>query len=182
SNDDCINSANDMNINGGEVTVVATGNDGLDSNGNLYINGGTVCAFGASSPECGIDANTEKGYSVIFTGGTLLAVGGSNSLPSTSASTQAYVSGSGSLTADQTVTLSDGSNTLATFTVPSFYGNTQMPVAPTGPGGGNTTSGGSIVISCAGLTSGSSYTLVCGTTSSTVTATLTGSSSGNRPW
>ena len=184
SRDDCINSSSHMYINGGDITVIATGNDGLDSNGNLYINGGTVRTFGSSSSECGIDANSEEGYSVIFTGGTLLAVGGNNSTPSTSASTQAYVSGSGSVTAGQTITLSDSSNTLATFTVPSNYGTTQSNVAPTGPGGsgpGGSTSGGSILVSCAGLTSGNSYTLVCGTTSTTVTATLTGSSGGNRP-
>ena len=85
--DDAINSSSHMYIKGGTVTAVSSGNDGLDSNGNLYIQGGTVMAFGTSSPECGIDANEEEGYTVIFTGGTLLSVGGGNSVPSTSEST-----------------------------------------------------------------------------------------------
>lgn len=119
--DDCINSSNHMYIKGGDITVVASNNDGLDANGNMYISGGTIRAFGTKSPECGIDANEEGGYSVYFTGGTLLAVGGDNSVPSASASTQPYVSGSMSVTANSEVTLKSGSTVLATFTVPSNY-------------------------------------------------------------
>ncbi len=187
--DDAINSSSHMYIKGGDITVVASGNDGLDSNGNMYIMGGTIRAFGTTSPECGIDANEEEGYSVIFTGGTLLAVGGGNSVPSTSESTQPYVSGSMSVTANQEITLKSGDTTLATFTVPGNYsassgGGPHISAAP-GGGGGWGGSGSSVLVSCAGLTSGSSYTLTCGSSSSTVTATLTGSSSGGgggRPW
>ncbi len=187
--DDAINSSSHMYIKGGDITVVASGNDGLDSNGNMYIMGGTIRAFGTTSPECGIDANEEEGYSVIFTGGTLLAVGGGNSVPSTSESTQPYVSGNMSVTANQEITLKSGDTTLATFTVPSNYsassgGGPRISAAP-GGGGGWGGGGSSVLVSCAGLTSGSSYTLTCGSSSSTVTATLTGSSSGGgggRPW
>lgn len=195
TNDDAINSSSHMYIKGGNVTVVATGNDGLDSNGNLYIQGGTIMAFGTSSPECGIDANEEEGYSVIFTGGTLLAVGGGNSTPSTSESTQPYVSGSMSVTADTEVTLKSGDTVLAKFTVPSNYtsGNGGQGGGPggwgapqqAGPGGGGPGGwgggGSSVLITCPGLTSGSSYTMTSGTSSSTVTAT-TGGNSGGRPW
>lgn len=194
SNDDAINSSSHMYIKGGDVTVVATDNDGLDSNGNLYISGGVVRAFGARSPECGIDANEEGGYSVIFTGGTLLAVGGGNSVPGTSESTQPYVQASMSVTAGTEVTLKSGDTVLATFTVPSNYsfsnqgGGMWTAAAPGGgggPGGGGFGGGGfggsSVLVSCAGLTSGSSYTLTSGTASSTVTATLQGNS-GGRPW
>ena len=179
--DDAINSSSHMIINGGTITVVASNNDGLDANGNLYINGGYIMAFGTSSPECGIDANEEEGYSVIFTGGTLLAVGGGNSVPSTSASTQAYVSGNGSLSAGNTVTLKNGSDTLATFTVPTGYksssgGNGGGGRPGGGPGGSG--SGSSVLVTCPGLTSGSSYTLTCGSSSSTVSARLTGNSGG----
>ncbi|MDE7449589.1 MAG: hypothetical protein K2M72_05180 [Paramuribaculum sp.] len=45
-------------------------------------------------------------------------------------------------------------------------------------GGGN-----SVLVTCPGLTSGSSYTLTCGSSSSNVTATLYGSGGGGgRPW
>ena len=64
-----------------------------------------IRTFGTSSPKCSIDANEEEGYSVIFTGGTLLAVGGGNSVPSTSESTQPYVSGSMSVPAGNVITL-----------------------------------------------------------------------------
>ena len=206
--DDCMNSSSHMYIKGGDITVIATGNDALDSNGNMYISGGVIRAFGAGAPECGLDANEEEGYSVVFTGGMVLAVGGGNSVPSTDASTQAYVTGSGSVTAGQTVSVGDGTTTLATFTVPDDYtGITQggnRPFAPGGggpggggpggggpggggPGGGGPGGGGpggqggGILITCPGLVSGNSYTLTVGTTTSTVTAALKGSSGGFRP-
>ena len=187
--DDALNSSSHMYIKGGNITVVSTGNDGLDSNGNLYIMGGTIMAFGTTAPECGIDANEEDGYSVIFTGGTLLAVGGGNSVPSTSESTQPYVSGSMAVTADTDITLKNGDTVLAKFTVPSNYttangGGGNRPGgwnAPGGPGGHG--GGSSVLITCAGLTKGQSYTMTSGSSSSTVTAALTGSGNGGgRPW
>lgn len=191
--DDAINSSSHMYIKGGDITVVATNNDGLDANGNLYIQGGTIRAFGTSAPECGIDANEEDGYSVYFTGGTLLAVGGGNSVPSSSESTQPYVSGSTSVTAGSTITLKSGSTTLASFTVPSTYSSSssnggRAGGGPGGWGGGNQggpggggqggSSSSSVLITCAGLTSGSSYTLTSGSTSTSVTAVTKGSNSG----
>lgn len=185
TNDDAINSSSHMYIKGGDITVVATDNDGLDSNGNMYISGGVIRAFGARAPECGIDANEEEGYSVIFTGGTLLAVGGGNSVPSTAESTQPYVSGNVTVTAGSEVTLKSGDTVLATFTVPSTYtssssGGRFAPGGGPGGGGPGGSQGGSVLITCAGLTTGSSYTMTCGTTSSTVTAVTKGSS-GGRP-
>ncbi len=188
--DDAINSSSHMYIKGGDITVVASNNDGLDSNGNMYISGGTIKAFGTSSPECGIDANEEDGYTVIFTGGTLLAVGGGNSVPSTSESTQAYVSTSMSVTANSEITLKSGSTTLATFTVPSNYSSSSTgggggggfgPRIGGGPGGGGhggNSGGSSILISCPDITSGSSYTVTSGTSSSTATAVIKGSNGG----
>lgn len=190
SNDDAINSSSHMYIKGGDITVVATDNDGLDSNGNMYISGGVIRAFGTRAPECGIDANEEDGYTVIFTGGTLLAVGGGNSVPSTSESTQPYVQASMSVTAGSEITLKSGDTVLATFEVPSNYSSSSQGGmwapgggGPGGGGPGGSSSGSSVLVSCAGLTSGSSYTLTSGSSSSTVTAALTGSSSGGgRPW
>ncbi len=201
--DDCINSSSHMYLKGGDITVVSSGNDGLDSNGNMYISGGVIKAFGTVAPECGIDANEEDNYSVIFTGGTLLAVGGGNSVPSTSESTQPYVSGSMSVSANNEISLKSGDMVLATFTVPSNFsasrnnGGMSSRAGGGGPGGngggpggngggnsgpgGNSGSSSSILITCAGLTSGSSYTLTSGSSSSTVTAALKGSGNGGRP-
>ena len=74
--DDAINSGGDFTINGGYVCGYSSGNDGLDANGNFYIKGGVVYAIGARSPEVAIDANSEGGYKLYLTGGTLIAIGG----------------------------------------------------------------------------------------------------------
>jgi len=76
SNDDAINSASDFTISGGYVMGNSSGNDGIDANGNCYIKGGTVFAVASREPEVGIDANTEGGYKLYVTGGTIVAVGG----------------------------------------------------------------------------------------------------------
>ena len=76
SRDDAINSAGMMAITGGNVCAWSTGNDGLDANGNLYIEGGVVYAVGGGSPEVAVDANTEGGYKLYVNGGTLFAIGG----------------------------------------------------------------------------------------------------------
>lgn len=161
--DDAINSSSHMYIKGDGTYVVAIGlyNDGLDSNGNMYIQGGTIEAYGTTSPECGIDANEESNYHVFFTGGTLLAVGGGNSVPSSSSSTQAYISTTGSVTSGSTMELFNGSTSLAQFTPCRSYNNA------------------SILITCAGLSSGSSYTLSNNGSSSSVTASQYGSSSSS---
>ena len=74
--DDAINSGGDLTISGGLVCAYSQGNDGLDANGNCYIKGGVVYAISARSPEVAIDANSEGGYKLYLTGGTLVAIGG----------------------------------------------------------------------------------------------------------
>lgn len=176
ANDDAINSSGHLYINGGDITVISTGNDGLDSNGNLYISGGVIRSFGAGSPECGIDANEEEGYTVYLTGGKILAVGGSNSVPTKDDSTQPYVSGSGAVTASTVIELRDGEEVLVSFTVPESY--TSSTGSGGRPGGSR---GSSILVSCPGMETGQSYTLINGETQSTVTSQLKGNG-GWRPW
>ena len=74
--DDAINAASHLTISGGRVCGYSTGNDGLDSNGNMYIKGGLVYGICKGSPEVALDANTEGGYKLYLTGGTLIAIGG----------------------------------------------------------------------------------------------------------
>ena len=74
--DDAMNSAGTFTIQGGYVCGYAVRNDGLDANGNFYIKGGMVYAIGSTQPEVAIDANTEGGYKLYVTGGTLIAIGG----------------------------------------------------------------------------------------------------------
>lgn len=181
--DDGINSSKDFHVNGGDLTVISIVGDGLDSNGNLYINGGYIRTMGSGGMEMGLDANTETGCAVYITGGTLLAFGGSNTYPSKSGSTQAFVKGSGSINADTEISVKSGDTVLATFTVPSEYSSNRSGVAygpGNGPGGGGWNPGGgsgsgSIMISCPELESGKSYTIANGSATSTATATLTSS-------
>lgn len=73
--DDGINSSSDMTINGGYVFAKGSKNDAIDANGNIYVKGGLIYAIGATNPEVAIDANTEGGYKLYVTGGTIIAVG-----------------------------------------------------------------------------------------------------------
>lgn len=189
--DDAINSGSHMYIKGGEVTAVSTNNDGLDANGNLYIQEGIIIACGAGSPECGIDANEEGGYSVYFTGGSLVSIGGGNSVPTSSESTQAYVSASVSVSAGQRISVADDVATLISIVVPDSYnpsqggnpgggGRWQGPGGG-GPGGGGSTGGG-LLISYSAFVSGKSYIITYGSSTVEATAQTTGSSSqGGRP-
>ncbi|MDE6855621.1 MAG: carbohydrate-binding domain-containing protein, partial [Muribaculaceae bacterium] len=181
--DDGINSSKDFRVNGGDLMVISIVGDGLDSNGNLYINGGYVRTMGSGGMEMGLDAATESGCAVYITDGTLLAFGGSNTYPTKSGSTQAYVNGTGAIKADTEISVKSGEEVLATFTVPSEYTSTRSAVAygpGNGPGGGGWNPGGgsgngSIIISCPALKSGNSYTIVNGTAISSATARLTSS-------
>lgn len=177
--DDGINASNDLIVNGGNLNIIATNNDGLDANGNIYINGGVVRSFGGAAPECGIDANDEQGYTVYLTGGYLLAVGGGNSYPRNSGSTQPYVTTSGAITGGNEISIS-GEGVDYTFTVPEDY------TKPSGGNGGGWGPGGgnngnmTIMISVPGMTNNTTYTVKNGTSTTTATSRLTGSSGGGR--
>lgn len=178
--DDGTNSSSHTYINGGTIVITTGAGDAIDSNGNIYVNGGNLTIVGASSPEQGFDAG--DGYGIYFTGGTFLAAcGGNNSVPSSSSqSTQAYVSLSQAVTAGQVVTVSDGTTELTSFTIPVAYSSTvaaTQAMVPNGPGGGGwgwggSSGGGSLVISCPEMVSGTSYTIKIGTTSTTATAKI----------
>lgn len=205
--DDSLNSSSTMTIKGGEVMVVSSGNDGLDSNGNMFIEGGFIRAFGAGMPECGIDVNSEEGYKLYITGGKLLGVGGSNSVPSNSQSTQPYLSLSMSVSNGQTVSLKSGSEVLAEFEIPSEYngstsggwmrmeGSERPPFPPEGFDGSERppfppegfddstfrpggSNGGGMIISVPELVNGTSYTVTNGSSTSNSTALQYGSSGG----
>ena len=160
--DDAINSAGDMYITGGTVVSVGRNNDGIDANGNLYIEGGTIVAYGAGGAESGIDTNERT--CLYIKGGNILGIGGriDATLGST---TQGIVSTSGTLSANTTVTVSDGNNTLATFTMPPY------------------SISGTILLSTPGMVSGNSYYVNWGsqTTSVTASTSLSGSIMGGFP-
>ena len=160
--DDAINSSGDLTISGGSVVAVGTNNDGIDSNGNLYLKGGNVIAYGAGGAEAGIDA--DESHALYITGGSLFAIGGRIDVKLGS-TTQGLVQTSGAATANSTVTLANGSTTLATFALPPYTNNN-----------------GTILLTAPGINSGSSYTLALNGISQSVTATNSISSSmGGQP-
>ncbi len=91
--DDCINASIDgecsIVINGGLIYAHSSANDSIDSNGTIAINGGIVIALGASVPEGGIDCDEDSRFT--YTGGTVIAMGGTNNLPAASGSTGYYL-------------------------------------------------------------------------------------------
>lgn len=97
-----------LTISGGSVYVNAQG-DGLDSNGNLLIEGGTVIIDGSNNGGNGaLDSGSENGGTLRVTGGTVLAIGASgmaDCFESTSA--QAYVCGNTRWNAGDTIVIVD---------------------------------------------------------------------------
>ena len=154
------------------MTAVAANNDAIDSNANLHITGGTVIACGANSPECGLDA--AEHYYLYITGGNVLAIGGGNNAVTATTGSQPVLATSGNVSGGNTVSVKSGNTVLATFTVPTTYTGSSSgqgggwPGGPGGPGGGG--QGKSILVSCAGLTQGTSYTVTYGSSSSSATA------------
>jgi hypothetical protein len=124
----------------------------------MYLKGGTIIACGANGAEAGIDINEQK--KLYISGGYIFAVGGrvDGNLGSTN---QGIISATGSVSANSSVSVSNSSKTLYTFTMP-----------PISYSGSNT-----IIISTPDLSSGSSYTLTAGSSSVSVTASNTISSS-----
>ncbi|MBR0273835.1 MAG: carbohydrate-binding domain-containing protein [Bacteroidaceae bacterium] len=175
TSDDAINSAGHMYLKGGTVTGVSNGNDGIDSNGNLYISGGVVIACGAGQPECGLDA--AERYYLYITGGTVLAIGGGNNTVTATTGSQCVLSTTGTTTAGTAVSVKNGTTTLASFTIPTGYspssggGGGGFPGGGGGrPGGGGSSSSFSYLLSCGGLTSGTSYSVTIGTTTNSCKA------------
>ncbi len=182
SADDAINASSHMYLKGGTVIGVSNGNDGIDTNGNMFISGGTIIACGAGQPECGLDA--AERYRLYITGGTVLGIGGGNNTVTSTNGSQCVLSTSGAATAGTEVSIKNGSTTLATFTIPDGYSPSSGGFGGGGPGGGFGGFGGgpggfggnqsngsfSYVLSCPGLTSGSTYTVTIGSTSTSCKA------------
>ncbi|MCD8281898.1 MAG: carbohydrate-binding domain-containing protein [Prevotella sp.] len=148
--DDAVNSGEAMTLAGGDVLAVSTRNDGLDSNGNMYIKDGVITTFGLG--EDGVDVI--EGGTLSITGGTLFSLGNTymNS-PSASASTQPYFAGMvSSLASGAAVTLTDKSsgNTLFNYTMPFSVSRAYL------------------LMSLPSLVKGNTYTLTIGSSSQTI--------------
>lgn len=129
--DDGINSAQDLTITDGYIYSHSNNNDGIDANGNIYLNGGLAYAIGSRSPELGIDANSEEGKKVFVNGGTIIAVGGIENGASMSQATYR----SSSVSGNTWYGLSYGDEVIA------FYVPQVTTGGGHGPGGGGNSSG-----------------------------------------
>lgn len=149
-----------VKITGGTITVNA-GGDGIDSNGNLYITGGTVYVAGPTSNGDGaLDYEEEAS----ITGGTLIAAGSSGmaqGMGSNSTQCSMLVNLSETIAAGSVISLKDSSgNVLISWTSPKQFS--------------------SVVISTAELAQGSTYALVTGDTQTEVTLSSVATTSGRR--
>lgn len=136
-------------INGGNITVNAYG-DGLDSNGNIEMNGGTVYVSGSTD---GSNNATDYAGSFIMNGGLIVATGSSGMYQSISddskCSSVDYIAGS-SISEGTECRLMDGDNEICSFVLKK--------------------SADAILISCTEIVDGQEYTMVTGDTETSVTA------------
>ena len=154
--DDGVNAASDdaakeemyIVITGGELTIDA-GGDGLDSNGNLEISGGTILIASAT---LGADAPLDYDGSATITGGTLLGIG-TDSMAQNFGDTSSQGSillSVGVKNSGTTISISDTSGTvLASWEAAKSYS--------------------AIVVSIPELTQGETYTITTGDTQTQVT-------------
>ena len=130
----------------GGYTVINAGGDGIDSNGNIDITGGTVIVYGPTDSMNGPIDSGDGGYSVTVSGGLLLAVGSNGMAETAENNGQAVLAASwrsGGLSAGETIGIVDSNGkVLAAFKLPKAIQ--------------------SIVFSCADLVSGQSYSVVGG--------------------
>ena len=176
SSDDAINASSHLTVNGGYVAGISSGNDGLDSNGNMYIKGGVVFAVATTTPEVALDANTEGGYKLYVSGGTLFAVG---PLESGSSLTQACWRAT-SYTKGSWYAMTVGSDVYA-FRIPSFsrMGSGLVVSGASTPSlkSGVTVTGGTEIFNGAGFTQAT----VSGGSGVSLSTYTSGSGGGGRP-
>lgn len=136
-----------IQISGGKIYINASG-DGIDSNGNLTVTGGEIYVDG---PTSGGDGALDCSGTTLISGGTVIAVGSSGmaeNFDSSSAQGSMITTVSDSMiTGDITLKDSDG-NTIVSYIPSKEYS--------------------SVVISCADLKEGETYTLMAGDTSTSV--------------
>ena len=146
-----------INISGGTITIInETGNDadGLDSNGNIIISGGTVyVSLQGSGSNSAVDYGSESGGVAEISGGTIIACGASSMAEAfDSSSTQASLLYNTSTVSEAGTTLAiedtDG-NVLLSWEIPCSFS--------------------SALVSCPQMETGETYTVVIGENEETIT-------------
>lgn len=138
--DDAINGKSHVQFDGGTLYANARGNDAIDSNGTITINGGLLVAAGQTAPEGSFDCdqNTFK-----ITGGVAVGIGGALSNPTASSCTQRSLVYNGITKGTALNIVDSNGNELLTYQVPTYSnsnGGGSMP-----PGGGPGGSGGLVL-------------------------------------
>lgn len=147
-----------VTISGGTVTLLNPSGrdaDGIDSNGNIDINGGLVyISLVGDGGNCALDYGSENGGACRINGGTVVACGSSTMLETMSEnSAQPSILYAGTTQAAGTeIALQDSSGeTLLTYAAPNSFS--------------------AVLVSCPEMTTGNTYTLTLGTTSQEITLT-----------
>ena len=147
-----------VTINGGTVTLLNPSGrdaDGIDSNGNIDINGGLVyISLVGDGGNCALDYGSENGGACRINGGTVVACGGSTMLETMSEnSAQPSILYAGTTQAAGTeITLQDSSGeTLLTYAAPNSFS--------------------AVLVSCPEMATGSTYTLTLGDTAQEIPLT-----------
>ena len=179
--DDCLNASEEIYISGGYIYAYASQNDAIDAGsqenqGGLYISGGVVVALGAGAPEGGLDCNSNARFQ--YTGGLIIAMGGSNNVPQASGTT-AYTVSAGNVSAGTSYALVQDGEVILAFKVPSTYRSGSSVLI----GSGDLEQGSATLISGATVSSDSMFNntvylgsvSVSGGTSSDVTVSNTSS-------
>ena len=101
-----------IRITGGDISIINPSGrdaDGLDSNGSIYMEGGTVfISVSGTGSNCAIDYGSENGGECIVSGGTVIACGGSMMAESFDpGSTQGFLTYTASAAAGTVITLED---------------------------------------------------------------------------
>lgn len=146
-----------ISISGGTITIINDSGrdaDGLDSNEDIRISGGTIyISLLGSGSNCAVDYGSESGGVAEITGGTIIACGASSMAEGfSSTSTQASILYNTSTVADEgtTLALKDGEgNVLLSWEVPCSFS--------------------SALISCPEMQVGNSYQVVIGDSSEELT-------------
>lgn len=145
--DDAINGKYNVQIDGGTIYAYSRGNDAIDSNGTMYINGGLLVAVGQMAPEGGFDCDQNT---FAITGGTLIGIGGHHSTPTSSACTQRALVYNGITNGTAVRIVNENNEDLMTFQMPTYSGNGGgggwPPGGGGGPGGGGPGGGGGIAL------------------------------------
>lgn len=123
--DDGMNARTSITMNGGTFYAEMSGGDAIDSNGSITINGGLVLAFGAQQPEGGIDCDMNE---VQINGGTVIGIGGTNSSPSETESSQVSVLLGSASEGDTIGILDREGNTVFAFEGSKAYSNMLLSV------------------------------------------------------